>query len=126
MVQAASKRNASAIRAGRMELKHGEVSSLPYPDESFDIAFSLHSIHFWPKPVECLKELRRVLRRGGLLGITIQPKDKWIPVVDSSIMTLYFGSDLTRMFSEAGFRNIRVEAPPQEDKISLECILGEK
>jgi SAM-dependent methyltransferase len=126
MVQAASQRNAAAIRSGRMELKHGEVFALPYADESFDIAFSLHSIYFWPNPLDCLRKLRRVLKTGGVLGITIQPKDKWEPNVDPNVMTLYFGSDLASMFSEAGFRDIRVEAPPQQDKISLECILGVK
>jgi ubiquinone/menaquinone biosynthesis C-methylase UbiE len=44
MVQAASQRNAAAIRSGRMELKYGDVTSLSYPDQSFDIVFSLHSI----------------------------------------------------------------------------------
>lgn len=126
MVQTASKRNTDAIRAGLMELNQGEVASLPYPDESFDIAFSLHSIYFWQDPVACLKELRRVLKPGGLLAITIQPKDKWEPNVDTSIMTLYFGRDVVSIFSDAGFRNIRVEVPPQEDKISIECILGVK
>jgi len=124
MVQAASQRNSAAIRSGRMELKQGEVSSLPYPDRSFDIVFSLHSIYFWPKPGECLKEIKRVLKPGGLLGVTIQPKDQWRPNVDPSIMTLYFGSDIASLFSEAGYREIRVEASPQEDKQSLECILG--
>src|SRR6266496_2973673 len=36
MVQAASRRNAAAIQAARMELKQGDVAALPYPDESFD------------------------------------------------------------------------------------------
>ena len=126
MVQAASQRNAAAIRSGRMELRYGDVASLPYSDQSFDIVFSLHSIYFWPKPVDCLKEIKRVLKPGGLLAITIQPKDKWRPNVDSSIMTLYFGSDVASLFSEASYRNIRVETPPQEDKESLECIIGVK
>ena len=126
MVQAASKRNANAIRSGRMELHQGDVASLPYPDESFDIAFSLHSIYIWQNPVDCLKQLRRVLKPGGLLAITIQPKDKWEPNVDANIMTLYFGNDVASMFSDAGFRNVRVEVPQQEDKTSTECILGVK
>jgi ubiquinone/menaquinone biosynthesis C-methylase UbiE len=125
MVQAASRRNAEIIRSGRMELKQGEVSSLPYPDDSFDTAFSLHSIYFWPNPQNCLRELKRILKPGGLLGITIQPKDKWKPRVDASIMTLYFGTDITSLFADAGYRNIRVEVPPQEDKVFLECILGD-
>lgn len=126
MVQSASQRNADAIQSGRIELKHGEVSSLPYPDESFDTAFSLHSIYFWQSPVDCLKEIKRVLKPSGLLAITIQPKDKWKPVVDANIMTLYFGKDIASMFSDAGYRNIRIEVPPQEDKVFLECILGVK
>ncbi len=124
MVQTASKRNADAIQSGRMELKQGDVTSLPYPDKSFDIAYSLHSIYFWQNPVDCLKEIKRVLKPDGLLAITIQPKDRWKPSVDSTIMTLYFGKDLASLFSDAGYRNIRVEFPPPEDKVFLECILG--
>ena len=126
MVQTASQRNADAIRSGRMELKPGEVSALPYPPETFDIAFSLHSIYFWPNPVDCLKEIKRVLKPGGLLAITIQPRDKWKPNVDASIMTLYFGKDLASMFSDAGYRNVRVEVPTEEDRRFLECVLGTK
>jgi len=39
-------------------------------------------------------------------------------------MTLYFGKDLASLFSDAGYRNVRVELPPREDKMFLECILG--
>ena len=126
MVQAASRRNADAIRSGRMELNQGDVALLSYPDESFDIAYSLHSVYFWQKPVDCLKELRRVLKPGGLLAITIQPKDKWERNVDANSITLYFGKDLASMFSNAGYQNIHVKVPPQEDKIFLECVLGVK
>ena len=126
MLQAASRRNANAIQTGRMELKKGDVGSLPYPDEMFDIAFSLHSIYFWPEPVRCLKELRRVLKTGGLLAITIQPKDKWVPKVDQSIMNLYFGGDIASMFSEAGLRNIHINVPPASDNVFLECVQGIK
>jgi len=124
MVQAANQRNANAIRSGRMELKQGDVTALPYPDQSFDIVYSLHSIYFWQNPVDCLKEIKRVLKPDGLLAITIQPKDKWNPRVDSTIMTLYFGKDLAALFSDAGYRNVRVEFSPPENKRFLECILG--
>jgi len=97
---------------------------LPYPDRSFDIVYSLHSIYFWQHPVDCLKEIKRVLKPDGLLAITIQPKDKWNPSVDTTIMTLYFGKDLAALFSEAGYRNVRVEPSPPENKRFLECILG--
>jgi ubiquinone/menaquinone biosynthesis C-methylase UbiE len=126
MVQAASQRNAQAIRTGRMELKQGEVGSLPYPDESFDVALSLHSIYFWQNPVECLREIKRVLKPGGILAITILPKNKWVQDLDPNAMTLYFGNDIASMFSEAGYRNVRVQIPPAEDRKSLECVIGVK
>ena len=124
MVEAASQRNAAAIRAGRVELKQGNVASLPYPDQSFDMAFSLHSIYFWQNPVQCLREIKRVLKPGGLLAITIQPRDKWWQNVDATIMTLYFGKEIVTLFSDADYRNVHLVAPPSEDKVSLECILG--
>jgi ubiquinone/menaquinone biosynthesis C-methylase UbiE len=111
-----------------VDLKQGDVASLPYPDQSFDTAFSIHSIYFWTKPVNCLKELRRVLKAGGLLAITIQPKDKWNELQrrESSLRTLYFSADLVPMFSEAGFRDVRVEVCPEQDKFPGECVLGVK
>ena len=126
MVESASRRNAAAIRSGRMELNQGEVSSLPYPDGSFDIAFSLHSIYFWRNPVACLQEIKRALKQGGLLAITIQPKDTWAPNVDPNIMTLYFATDVVYLVSEAGYSNVRVEVSPRKDMTSLHCILGVK
>ncbi len=128
MVQAARRRNADAIKAGRMDLNQCDVSSLPYPDQSFDRVFSIHSIYFWARPVDCLKELRRVLKPGGLLAITIEPKDKWTELQrrQSSLMTLYFGADIAGMFSSAGFRDVRVEVCSEQDIFPGECVLGVK
>ena len=128
MVQAARKRNMETIQAGRMDLKQGDVASLPYPDETFDKAFSIHSIYFWVKPIECLQELRRVLKPGGLLAVTIQPKDKWneLQQRESSLRTLYFSADLVSMFDAAGFREVRVEVCPEPDQFPGECVLGIK
>ena len=127
MVQVARKRNADAIKTGHMELNQGDAASVPYPDESFDIVFSLHSIYFWNNPVECLGGFRRVLKPGGLLAITIQPKNKWQKErIDSPAMTLFFGNQIGEMFSSAGFQNIRTESYTENGEINLECILGNK
>jgi ubiquinone/menaquinone biosynthesis C-methylase UbiE len=128
MVQAARTRNIETIQAGQMELKQGDVASLSYPDETFDKAFSIHSIYFWAKPIECLQELRRVLKPGGLLAITIQPKDKWSELQqrETSLRTLYFSADLVTMFDAAGFREVRIEVSPEPEQFSGECVLGIK
>ena len=43
MVRLARERNARAVRAGRVELKHGSASALPYGDESFDKEMAVNS-----------------------------------------------------------------------------------
>lgn len=125
MVGVASQRNAEAIKAGRLELKVGDAAAVPYPDESFDIVFSLHSIYFWPNPMECLQEFRRLLKSGGLLAITIQPKDRWpTEQRDAPGMTLFSGNQVVEMFASAGFQNIRMESYAKNGELKLHCILG--
>ena len=125
MVRVASERNAAAIKGGHMELKHGDAASIVYPDDSFDTVFSIHSIYFWDNPVECLKGIHRVLKPGGTLAITIQPKSRWGKEQSGSPgMTLFSGSQVGELFSSAGFRNVRTESSTENGEISLQCILG--
>ena len=75
MVKLANERLGGAVREGRVELRPGDVSSLPYADGSFEKALSVHSIYFWGDPVADLGEVRRVLVPGGLFVITIDPTE---------------------------------------------------
>lgn len=127
MVQIARKRNASAIRTGLVDLTYGDVRSLPYEDEAFDRAVTIHCIYFWAEPITCLREVRRVLRTNGVLAITIQPKDKWTrrrPPAD--VFTLYSSNEVAQLVADAGFRNERVESYPRPDTFPGECILAVK
>ena len=127
MVQIASKRNAEAIKAKRMELSQGDAGTVPYPDETFDIVYSLHSIYFWDDPVECLKGFHRALKPGGLLAITIQPKNRWRDdQIESPGMTFYFGDQIFEMFKSAGFQNVRMKVYSDSEGVKLQCILGNK
>ena len=128
MVRLARKRNQSAIAAGRVDLRLGDVAALPFADAAFDAAYSIHCIYFWPQPLAGLRELRRVLKSDGLLAITILPRDKSpkerTPPVD--LFTLYESSDVAHLLSSAGFRDVRMEAYPRPDEFAGECILGVK
>jgi SAM-dependent methyltransferase len=43
----------------------GDVASLPYPDDSFDLVVSTLSLHHWADPENALTEIARVLRPDG-------------------------------------------------------------
>lgn len=45
------------------------VYQLPFPDASFDVAFACAVLQHLGAPLEALKEMRRVLKPGGVIGI---------------------------------------------------------
>jgi len=47
----------------------GEAGALPFPDATFDVAISRFSVHHWPRPQDAFREIGRVVRQGGRLGI---------------------------------------------------------
>lgn len=74
MLRQAQRRNAAAIASGRVELRLGEATALPYPDASFDCVFSTNTVQFWGDLDAGLAEARRVLVPGGRLLVAIQPR----------------------------------------------------
>jgi SAM-dependent methyltransferase len=61
--------NQALIEQGRVELKYGSVSDLPFSDDAFDLATAFETTMFWPNPVEDLWEVWRMLKPGGTLLI---------------------------------------------------------
>jgi ubiquinone/menaquinone biosynthesis C-methylase UbiE len=46
-----------------------DIQQLPFPDGSFDAVFANGVLMHLPEPVRALRELRRVLRSGGVIGV---------------------------------------------------------
>lgn len=53
---------------GRCSFEVASVFELPYADESFDVVFCHQMLLHLPKPVEALREMRRVCKRGGVVA----------------------------------------------------------
>ena len=119
MVRQASKRNAAAIRAGRVELKQASASAIPYPNGCFDKILAINSIQFWPDSVQGLKEAHRLLKPGGLIAIALQPRSK-----DATEETaLETGKALVTRLRATGFSKVRQEIQPMRP-VSTVCALG--
>ena len=101
MVEQARARNATAIRNGRVDLRHGSVESLPFDDGSFDKALAINSMQIWPDAVAGLREIRRVMKPGGRIALGFTP---------------YSGQPnkgLTEALIAAGFTKARVVETPK-------------
>lgn len=131
MVRAACWRNAELIKQGRADLRWADASTLPFEDNTFDKAFSIHSIYFWPHPLKALAEVRRVLKPDGLLALTILPKEKWnihnpeLPVGTPDCRP-YSGNELTDMLLTVGFSATRVQSDSDPVHLSNYCVIGVK
>ena len=68
-VTVARKRNQRLIDSGRVEVVHGSVSSMPFPDATFDWVSAVESYYFWPDIAADLAEVRRVMKPSGQLVI---------------------------------------------------------
>jgi ubiquinone/menaquinone biosynthesis C-methylase UbiE len=73
MVEQAARRNASAIRAGAVVLRPGTVESMPFADDAFDTVLAINSMQVWPDMRAGLREIRRVLARGGRVALGFTP-----------------------------------------------------
>ncbi|MFM9827340.1 MAG: class I SAM-dependent methyltransferase [Sphingomonas sp.] len=83
MLATATRRTAAAIAVGRVDLRLGDASTLPWPQSHFDAAFALHSWQFWADPAHDLAEVMRVLKPSGAIWFALRahgsrPPD-WLP-----------------------------------------------
>jgi ubiquinone/menaquinone biosynthesis C-methylase UbiE len=74
MLEQAKARSRRFIREGRVDLRLASVANLPYQDESFTKVFAVNSFHHWPHPSRDLEEVKRVLKKGGLLLLCLRGK----------------------------------------------------
>jgi SAM-dependent methyltransferase len=119
MVQQASKRNAAAIRAGRVTLLNASADQLPPAlDGPFDVILAVNSLGFWPAPAERLAGLRRRLAPGGRIAIASQPR---CPGATASTSRRAAG-EIENLLRGAGLTDLRTETFPLSPPVA--CVLA--
>ena len=111
-VKLAAKKNKERILAGSAEFVQGEATQLPWEDNKFSVATSMASFMMFPKPVESLKEMYRVLCLGGRVVVCIEwnaedGKDHSKDIKRYG-MHLYTENDVRNMLKEAEFSDIAI------------------
>ena len=124
MVELAKKK---AEKAGltNVTFREADAESLPFPDDSFDVVLCNHGLVHTTDRATALREMRRVLKRGGIVAIstwstperslTISMVAKAIrehfpaAIVPGAPMWFDFGPEgvLQKALSDAGFDEIR-------------------
>jgi len=128
MVRVATRRNAQAMKVGRVALAQGTMTALPFADQTFDKIMTIHTFYFWPEPVRVLSELSRVLKPGGRLIITLSTGkinargevEVWPPFQAALAEQVLPG------MRREGFQVVRVEPGPTSRQYTSVAVIGQK
>jgi ubiquinone/menaquinone biosynthesis C-methylase UbiE/DNA-binding transcriptional ArsR family regulator len=100
--------------AANVELRKGELESLPIATGELDAAMLSLVLHYSPEPARALAEVGRVVRPGGrILVVDMLPHDREEYQHQMGHVWLGFSeTQITRLLSGAGFADVRVRMLP--------------
>ena len=61
----------------RIEFRVGDAQDMPFPDDSFDVVLSVYGVQFAPDQTRAARELLRVCKPGGTIGLAGPIPEGW-------------------------------------------------
>ncbi len=119
MHRQATRRNDRAIRAGRVELHTAPLDAMPVFDGRFDKVFAVNVFLFLPDAVGALVKLAAVMKPGGTIALTFQPRIQGATNED----TRSGGEQLGDSLRVAGFSEVRSEVLPMKP-VDAVCVFA--
>jgi ubiquinone/menaquinone biosynthesis C-methylase UbiE len=112
-------------RAGNrteLEFRVGDALSIPYPDHTFDFAYSERVFLYLPDRLAALREMQRVVRPGGRICLVDVDFDcialysaspdvtrKMLSIVAAALPNRNSGRELPFLAKQSGLRDIRID-----------------
>jgi SAM-dependent methyltransferase len=121
--------NKQFIETGQVEIRHGSVSSLPFPDSEFDLVTAVNSHCYWPDLAADMKQVLRVLKPGGTLMILAGAykggrhstrNERFAQLINFACQSR---DELGGLFAAAGYSGVQVF---EEDRRGWICGVGRK
>jgi SAM-dependent methyltransferase len=102
--------------AKNVELRQGELESLPIDNGELDVAMLSLVLHYSPSPARALAEVGRVIRKGGrVLVVDMLPHDREEYQQQMGHVWLGFSEkQISRFLTGAGFGEVRVRMLPAD------------
>jgi ubiquinone/menaquinone biosynthesis C-methylase UbiE len=128
-VAIARKLNARSIEEGRVEIREGSVSELPFEDHTFDVVTAVETHFWWPDLPVGMREIRRVLKSGGTVVIiaevykgaatrTAKLLEQYAPKTGLKLLSVNEHRDLLQ---NAGFADVQII---EEQRKGWICAIG--
>lgn len=110
-MEVAGKTLADAIGT-RTTLVKADVTALPFEDDTYDLVTAIETTYFWKDMPAAFREIRRVLKTGGIFAIIVEGSDPdahrdW-PDPDGDIR-IWRAGELIDFLWKTGFGEIQVD-----------------
>lgn len=107
---AMSRKQNGKLLGSRCFIEQGNVLSLPYEDNKFDLVTAYETVFFWPDLSKAFSEVYRVLKPEGLFTFSYGLSDSaamryWTKEIDA--MNILPVEDIERFLTSAGFTDIK-------------------
>jgi len=124
-----------------VEFRRGDAASMPFGAESFDFIICRAAFKNFAKPVDALREMHRVLRRGGTALIIDLRRDASRDAIDAEVNRMglgpvnaaltkwifrvmlirraYIRDEFRQFISQSGFRTSEIREGPVGVEVSL-------
>jgi ubiquinone/menaquinone biosynthesis C-methylase UbiE len=136
MIEAARAVSSAATR-NNIDWRTADAAALPFADAIFDVVLCQQGVQFFPDRVQTLREMRRVLHRGGRLAFTVWSAITDFPYsvaladalerhvsADAGAMmraayALHDATEVHRLVASAGFQRVRVHPTIEMTRLPL-------
>ncbi len=117
--------NRALVKQGRVEIKYGSVSDLPFSSDTFDLATAFETTIFWPSLLDDLREVRRVLKPGATLLIANEAhadarfeerNARWSRL--AGFQPLQTPEETRQRLIEAGYTQVEIDTVPDKNWIA--------
>lgn len=131
-VAVARKRNQRLIATGRVAVLHGSVSSMPFPDATFDCVSAVETYYFWPDIAADLAEVRRVMKPSGQMVIIAgmyggsRFNKRNLRLIRAGGMRCFSVQEFEETLQDAGFSAVAVSVEPRKGWVCVVSELGSK
>ena len=126
-VATARRTNASLIERGRVDIRLGSVSALPFAGDTFDVVTAMETHYYWPDLVANCREVRRVLKPGGCFAIVAEAyrgrRMDWLyrPAMRLLRATYLSAEEHRDLLTQAGYVNVETF-----EEHGWLCVVGRK
>lgn len=121
--------NAEDIMSGKLDVIEASVEALPFCGETFDKIITVESFYFWPSHGDNLREVCRVLKKGGkfLIAADVYTFDGMSREAEESIekygLFAPTADEFESLLKGAGFSDVKLYTERGSDRIT---VVGEK